>query len=165
MKLTFKMTGEEYYRGWKYKCKKGSINKKNWIFTVILTVITVILIIVLKAGIMMYMLAALLLLSAVFYNVWEKRSVINQFNCSPINSSEHTISIYEDGVELINSYEKVFVSWQSVFAVRQTPEYMIILPSFSKGIAVINKQRYAGNELDRIINIIKAKVNIEEDKK
>lgn len=165
MKLTFKMNGEEYYRAWKYKCKKGSINNQNRIFAVILAIITVIFIVVMKAGIMLYMLAGMLLFTSVFYNISEKRAVINQFNSSPINIGDHTVAIYDEGVELINSYEKVFAPWQSIFAVKETPEYIIILLSFSKGMAVINKQRYGGNELDDIISKIKSKVNIEEGKR
>lgn len=165
MKLTFKMTGEEYYRAWKYKCKKGSINNKNWIFSVILTIITILLVIVLKSGILLYILAGMLLFTAIFYNMSEKRSVINQFNYSPINNGDHTVAIYDEGVELINSYEKVFAPWQSIFAVKETHEYIIILLSFSKGMAVINKQRYAGNELDSVIGTIKSKVPIEEGKR
>ena len=75
------------------------------------------------------------------------------------------MAIYDEGVELINSYEKVFAPWQSIFAVKETPEYIIILLSFSKGMAVINKQRYAGNELDSVIGTIKSKVPIEEGKR
>ncbi len=165
MKLTFKMTGEEYYRAWKYKCKKGSMNNQNWIFSVILAIITVIFIVVMKTGIMLYMLAGILLFTAVFYKMSEKRSVINQFNYSPINNGDHTVAIYDEGVELINSYEKVFAPWQSIFAVKETPEYIIILLSFSKGMAVINKQRYSGDELNSIISTIKSKVRIEEGKR
>ena len=92
----------------------------------------------------------------------EKKSVIRQYEYSPIFSGEQTVRIFDEGVELINSYEKVFAPWQSVFAVMETPKYIKILPTFCKGIAVISKERYGGEELDGIMNALRSHIIVEE---
>lgn len=41
-------------------------------------------------------------------------------------------------------------------AIKETKSELIILPTLSRGIAVISKQRY-GKELDEIIKVLKSK--------
>lgn len=165
MKLTFKMTGEEYYLGWKYKRAKGSINKRTPLLSIILAIILIVISIILKVDYYSYIFAVLLIVTGIFGVYMEKKSVIRQYEYSPIFSGEQTVRIFDEGIELINSYEKVFTPWQSVFAVMETPKYIKILPTFCKGIAVISKDRYRGEELDGIINAVRAHVRVEEGRK
>ena len=164
MKLTFKMTGEEYYLGWKYKRKKGSLNRHTAVLSIALAIILVVMSIVLKVDYYSYLFAGLLIITGVSGVYMEKKSVIRQYEYSPIHSGEQTVRIFDEGIELINSYEKVFTPWQSVFAVMETPKYIKILPTFCKGIAVISKERYSGDELESIINTLRAHVKVEEGK-
>ena len=46
--------------------------------------------------------------------------------------------------------------WKSVYAVKETKKELIILPTLSRGVAVISKERYK-NELEEIIKILKSK--------
>lgn len=55
-----------------------------------------------------------------------------------------------------SSFEKVYAPWQSIYAIKETKSELIILPTLSRGIAVISKQRY-GKELDEIIKVLKSK--------
>lgn len=159
------MTGEEYYAGWKYKTKKGSLDRHFLLRSAISAALVVIFAVICKAEFYVYLLAVMLLIMGIVGESSNKKAVIREFEYSPVLSGEHTLRIYDEGIELINSYEKVFAPWQSVFAVEETPEYIKILPAFCKGIAVISKERYAGEELDGIIRAIKANIRIEEGKK
>lgn len=162
MKLTFKMTGEEYYSGWKLKFKDERLKK---IISLILAVCVFVgFLILLKSSFTIYMIAVFMMVLILFMNNAEKKSVISQYYSSPVKSSEHTICIYDEGIELINSYEKIFAPWQSIYAVKETAENIIILPSYARGIAVISKKKYFGPELDNIMNTIKLHVKVEEGK-
>lgn len=162
MKLTFKMTGEEYYSGWKYKLKNDRL--KKIIFLILTICIFIGLLFILKSGVMLYMIAVSMLIFILFMNNSEKKSVISQYYSSPIKNSEHTICVYDEGIELINSYEKMFAPWQSIYKVKETSENIIILLSYARGVAVISKKRYFGPELGNIMNTIKSHVKVEEGK-
>lgn len=162
MKLTFKMTGEEYYSGWKFKFKDERLKK---IISLILAVcIFVGFLILLKSSFTIYMIAISMLIFILFMNQSEKKSVISQYYSSPVKNSEHTICVYDEGIELINSYEKSFAPWQSIYKVKETSENIILLLSYARGIAVINKKRYFSPELDSIMNAIKSHITVEEGK-
>lgn len=97
-----------------------------------------------------------LMLFFVFKMIMTKNSVMNDFQRSPILNEENTIRIYDEGLELIGSFEKVYAPWKSVYAVKETKKELIILPTLSRGVAVISKERYK-NELEEIIKILKSK--------
>lgn len=165
MKLTFKMTGEEYYIGWKYKRKKGGLNQYTALKSILFAAIIILFSILFKIEYFAYILAGMLIITGILGINLEKKSVINEYVCSPLLSGEQTVRIYDEGVELINSYEKIFAPWQSVFAVEETPQYIKILPTFSKGIAVISKERYNSGELEGIMHTIKTHIRVEEGKR
>lgn len=161
MNLTFKMTGEEYYAGWKYKCNKGKIRNNNF-FMLITTVLFIIAYsFIFNTGFVAYMFAVGIILISIFRIKAEKKSIISQFSVSPIKCGEHTLRVYDEGIELINSYEKVFAPWKSIFAVKETEQHVMILLSLSKGIAVIDKQKYAQYGLYDIMRKIKMNVQVE----
>lgn len=162
MKLTFKMTGEEYFLGWKYKLKKGKLTENNSIKTLLLALIVLVCAVIFKFDYYMFFFIATLVVIAVLEKQTEKRAVIREFERSPILNSNHTIKLYDEGLEVINGYEKVFSPWKNVFAVQIDSTYIKILPTFRKGIIVINKDKYAGNELSEIIDTLRSNVNVEE---
>lgn len=162
MKLTFKMTGEEYYLGWKYKRKKGSLNSHALLISIIFAAVLIAISVLLKIDYYLYFFAGLIIVIGFLGVFTEKKAVIREYEYSPILSKEQTVRIFDDGIELINSYEKVFAPWQSVFAVMETPKYIKILPTFCKGIAVISKERYKSDELDNIIDAVRAHIKVEE---
>lgn len=162
MKLTFKMTGEEYYLGWKYKRKKGSLNSHAPLISIIFAAVLIAISVLLKIDYYLYFFAGLIIVIGFLGVFTEKKAVIREYEYSPILSKEQTVRIFDDGIELINSYEKVFAPWQSVFAVMETPKYIKILPTFCKGIAVISKERYKSDELDNIIDAVRAHIKVEE---
>ncbi|MDE5984865.1 MAG: YcxB family protein [Eubacterium sp.] len=162
MKLTFKMTGEEYYSGIKFKLKSDRL--KKILLMILIICIFIVITIFLRLGLMMYVLTTVMIVMVCSLTAFEKKAAISQFYSSPVKSSEHTLCVYDEGIELINSYEKIFAPWQSVYAVRETEENIIILPSYARGIAVISKKRYFGPELSNIMNAIKLHVKVEEGK-
>lgn len=158
MKLTFKMTGEEFYHGFRYKVNKTGMGETAQIAVIIAIIIAFTVFTVLK--LIDFYLSIFVVLLAIFYAVQmitNKKSVIRDYEISPILNDEHTINIYDEGIELINSYEKIYAPWQSVFSFKETSKELIILPTLSRGVAVINKERYAGNELQNLINVLKSK--------
>lgn len=163
MKFTFKMTAEEYYSGWKYKNKKASLNQYYLPKSIILALIVIVFSVIVKVyyGCVF---AVILLLMGIFMDNFQKKSVVRNFLSSPILCTEQTIRTFDEGIELINGYEKIFAPWKSVFAVQETEKYIKILPTFSKGIAVISKERYSSSELDSLMRIISSHVKVEEGK-
>ncbi len=152
------MTGEEYYRGFKYKVNKTGMSDVAQI--IIISAIIVIFAVLTVLKMIDFYLSVFVVLLAVFYAVQmftNKKSVIRYYEMSPVLNDEHTINIYDEGIELINSYEKIYAPWQSVFSFKETSKELIILPTLSRGVAVINKERYASNELQNLIGVLKSK--------
>lgn len=163
-KLTFQMTADEFYEGWKYKLKKNNRNNKKIILLFSLLAVFLCLSIYIKE----YFFIFYLFLFAgflIFNSFMQKKSIVSQFNSSPILAGEQTAVLYEEGIEFINSYEKMFVPWQSIYAVKQERQSLIILPTYRKGLFVISLERYKGSELDAIICALQKNVKIEEGRK
>lgn len=95
----------------------------------------------------------------------KKKKVLKQFGSSVIPKSPHTIRLYDEGLEVINGYEKIFVTWQRIFYIGESATHIIILPTHSKGIFAINKSKFASPELDALIAQIREKTSVEEVKR
>ncbi|MGN1328322.1 MAG: YcxB family protein [Eubacterium sp.] len=163
--ITFKMTGEEYYLGWKYKLNKGKMQSKAMIPAMILICI---FIVIFGFFLEMETTAILIVLffatSIVTQMKMQKKSIIQEYNFSKVLNGENTLKIYGEGIEIITSYEKIFTPWQSVFAVKETPKHLIILPTFRKGVFVISKEKYNSDELANILSLLKNNLKVEEGK-
>ena len=158
MKLTFKMTGEEFYHGFKYKISKTGMGETAQIILISIIIIAFAVLTVLKMiDFYLTVFVILLALFYVFQIVTNKKGVIRDYEMSPILNDEHTINIYDEGIELINSFEKVYAPWQSVFSFKETSKEIIILPTLSRGIAVISKERYNTDELKNLVKLLKSK--------
>lgn len=158
MKLTFKMTADEFYRGFNYKTQKLGMSETAEIIS--LVVIMVASIIAAAAGVVkatvILPFAVLLCVFFIIKQIMTKNSITNDFQHSPILNDENTIKLYDEGMELFSSFEKIYTPWESVYAVKETKSELIILPTLSRGVAVISKQRY-GKELNEIIKVFKSK--------
>lgn len=163
MKLSFKMTAEDYYQG--FKLKLNDIANKNKIISLII-VLAIFCIIGLIIGATYYVIFLAVLAAAmlILTPVLQKKAIKKQFENSIILNGMHTIYTYDEGLEIINSYEKIFVPWQSIFSVKLTENCLIIVPTFRKGIFVINRQAYQNSGLDSLINIIRSHIVIKEGK-
>lgn len=160
------MTGEEYYLGWKYKLNKGKIQSKAIIPAMLLIcILTVVFGFMLEFETTAIIIVLFFATSLVSQMTIQKKSIIQEYNFSKVLNGENTLKIYGEGMEIITSYEKIFTPWKSVFGIKETPKYLIILPTFRKGIFVISKERYNSDELENILSLLKNNVNIEEGKK
>lgn len=164
--ITFKMTGEEYYLGWKYKLNKGKIQNRAVIpIMVLLCILTIIFGFILKFETTAIIIVLFFATSVLSQLSIQKKGIIQEYNFSKVLNGDNTLRLYSEGMEIINSYEKIFTPWKSVFAVKETPENLIILPTFRKGVFVISKDRYKSDELENILSLLKNNLKIEEGKK
>ena len=157
MKLTYKMTADEFYKGYNYKIQKIGLNNMAEIVSLVVIMIASIVDSVLGIVNAMVILpfAILLCILFVYKQIAEKNSISIEFQRSIILNDENTLRLYDEGLEIFSSFEKVYAPWQSIYA-KETKSELIILPTLSRGIAVISKQRY-GKELDEIIKVLKSK--------
>lgn len=163
-KLTFQMTADEFYEGWKHKLKKN--NYKNRI-----PLLIIILILLIPASIA-YIKNAILLLYVLFSialivsaRIMNKKAVKRQFFSSPTINGETTLCTYGEGLEIINSYQKIFVPWKSIFSVKETEKLLMIMPTYRTCVFVISKERYSSSELNEIISLLKQNITVEEGKR
>lgn len=164
MKFSFNMTAEDFYIGWKYKLKKNNRNNTSGILLLPVLILFFILMAYTKEFFTLSYIILVVLFMLVNHAL-QKKSIKSQFYSSPVLTGEQTIVLYDEGIELINSYEKMFVPWKGIFAIKQDSKNLIIMPTFRKGIFVINKERYRGSDLDNIISALQQNVKIEEGKK
>lgn len=159
MEFSFNMTAQDYYTAWKIRKKIISNNKNKGLLIAMIVILVIIAILTFFAVLLTKNLYHLIyvigyfLLIAVFVAArisGRKRTVSNQFNESAVLQSMHTIRTYSEGLEIINSYEKMFVPWKSIYYASENDTHFIILPTYAKGIIAIDKSRFASPELDRI---------------
>lgn len=163
-KLTFQMTADEFYEGWKYKLKKNNYKNRLPIMIIILIILIIVTIAITKSTMFLLYLFFIIALM-VSARVMNKKAVKRQFFSSPTIKGEATLSTYGDGLEIINSYQKIFVPWQSIFSVKETEKLLIIMPTYRTGVFVISKERYSSNELNEIILLLKQNTTVEEGKR
>lgn len=158
MKLTFKMTADEFYKGYNYKIQKIGLNNVAEIVSLVVIMIASIVASVLGVVSAMVILpfAIFLCIFFVYKQIAAKNSISTEFQHSIILNDENTLRLYDEGLEIFSSFEKVYAPWQSIYAIKETKSELIILPTLSRGIAVISKQRY-GKELEEIIKVLKSK--------
>ncbi|MCM1114839.1 MAG: hypothetical protein NC397_05010 [Clostridium sp.] len=164
MKFSFNMTAEDFYIGWKYKLKKNNRNNASGILLLPVLILFFILMVYTKEFFTLSYIILVVLFMLVNHAL-QKKSIKSQFYSSPVLTGEQTIVLYDEGIELINSYEKMFVPWKGIFSIKQDSKNLIIMPTFRKGIFVINKERYSGSDLDNMIFALQQNVKIEEGKK
>ncbi len=159
MEFSFNMTAQDYYDAWSIKNKiiNNNAKKKYWI-ALTAAVIMILLLTLLLTAItknlyhMLFFIGYILLIVILIAvkNSGRKKAVQNQFNESAVLQSKHTLRTYSEGLEILNSYEKMFVPWKSVYFAGENDRYFIILPTYAKGILAIDKNRFASQELDKI---------------
>lgn len=165
-KITFKMNADEYYIGLKFKNKK--ISNAN-IFTVIMCIIFAIAIVFYTVFLVknpfLYFFAFLVALLPIYRNSMEKKVVKNNFNRSVILSGEQTLVVSDTGIEIMNGFEKIYCPYGTILGIEDTKDYLIIAPVIKKGVFTISKERYASEELDEIVKILREKEKVEGAKK
>lgn len=162
------MTADDYLVGYNYKMNKCKLaNNKTFIALAILVLLCAnVVLFFMNAHFVNYIItnAIIIFLLLITFNS-RKNTIKKQFLSSVILNDTHTIRIYDEGLEFINSYEKIFAPWQSIFSVKMTEKYLFILPTYRKGLFVIDKQKYAGEELNALIETLQTKTSVEEGKK
>lgn len=167
MKYSFKMNAEDYYIGYKYKIRKRSPRNNYDHFALKLILSSIVLFILaylLRMGIYSFLYVAIFVIFITIMRSLKKKALINQFYSSPVKTGKHTLCLYDEGLEIINAYEKIFVPWQNIYAVKNDSRMLTILPTYRKGIFAIRKTQEHRAELEEIINVLQNHIKIEEDK-
>ena len=161
MRLTFKMTPDDYFEGFILKTKICKIKNRA------LPIIPLIIGLILDASLFLqkelyygFAMLGLLILFAVLSVISYYKRKVYLYENSVILTGRHTIVAEEDSLQILNSFEKMVVPWNSVYYVKLTKDLLIIIPTYRKGLVVINRNDYSGDELDNIIDFIKSKVDV-----
>ncbi len=164
MKLTFRMTADDYVLGWKYKNKKTKYSNTFAIFLTLILIFAIALLSFMKIVNGGIFIVGVILLFPFFNILMTNKLRKTEFQESPVLNGENTIKTYDGGIEIITSFEKIFVPWQSLYAAKETKENLIILPTYSNGVYVINKQKYESVNLVEITLKIKENFSHFDDK-
>lgn len=156
--LSFTMTPEEYYRGFKFKSRQ---NRSAMVLMPIVSVLISVVLIVLyfflwKEQIMPFFAAVLIIFPS--SSLWiEKKTIKAEYMSSHVMSGEHTVRLHEDGIEFFGGFEKIFVKWDRLTGVKDTGKELILIPCRRTGAFVISKSRYAGEELNAVLSDVHEK--------
>lgn len=162
MKLSFKMTGEDFYLAWKERNKKSNMfDNKKYYCIILIALIAAVAMIFLKSYYSAAIIVIFTALFAILTAVLNKKRVISSYEKSVVTRGVQTIKLYDEGLEILNSYEKVFVPWNKIYFVKDTPTHLIILPMLRKGILAVNKSAYACDELNEIIGRLTEKTGVQ----
>lgn len=162
MKITYKMTADDFEKAWEYK-NKVCLGKGRGKMILTLAVISVILSALISYfgafyGVICVIVCCALSATAIFLR---KRNIENIFRASPVFKSEFSLFTEEKGLRIINKYEDIFVEWSSLYSVRETKTHFILIPVFIKGAYAVSKEK-AGSELTNIIEDINKNMKVKE---
>ena len=143
MKLTYKMTADEFYKGYNYKIQKIGLNNMAEIVSLVVIMIASIIVSVLGIvnATVILPFAILLCILFVYKQISAKNSITIEFQRSIILNDENTIRLYDEGLEIFSSFEKVYAPWQSIYAIKETKSELIILESWSISREVHSTQK------------------------
>lgn len=163
--FTFFMTPEEYYKGWKLKSKLNKTNQTAFkIVSLAGAVVLFAISFTASYGASFIFTACLLAAFPILASVMQKKTIMSEFSMSSVLNGEHSIKIYDEGIEFIGSFEKIFSTWKGVAAAKNTADYLTIIPDRKNTPFVINKNRFGGEELNRIIDVLQKNQVISEGK-
>lgn len=165
MKITFKMSFYDYYEGWKHKSK--ITNNRNLLYLLFVLFCACVILVMNFTAISPFILIlpASFAVALIAIDLIQRKTLEAIFQRSRVLNCEHTVRLYDEGIEVFNGYEKIYSPWQSICSVKETANHLIILPSLRLGIIAINKKRYASEELDRIAATLKEKMRNERGSK
>lgn len=163
MEINFNMTAEDYYLGWCLKNKKTKSQKgMNIVYYIAIIMFCIIAVVYFKSALYLILSVVFLIVFLLIQKNSIKKNIIRQYEMSAVLKSMHTIRTYNEGLEIINSYEKMFIPWQSIFYIENTETHLIILPTYQKGIIAVNKSNFGGEKLNSIIETVKNMTRIQE---
>lgn len=155
MKYSFFMNADDYAEAFVYKLKKCRIDYKTSIFLTVLCSIALICYILIDKAFLGIAFFVIIHLLNIFTENFKKKNVKQQFLMSPVLRGRHTLCIYDEGLEIINGYEKIFTPWESLYDYKEDDKKVIIMPSFRKGLVIINKQKENSGELNAFLTALK----------
>ena len=162
MTLSFKMTTADYLQGFKIKTKKCKLSKKS--ISVAIALVAVMLdvsLFSLKQSYYGVVMLVGMLLAGVLTIIGHNKQRVMMFEASPILTGEHTVIADDSALKILNSFEMMSVPWKDLYYAKLTKDLLIILPTYRKGVIVINRDTYKGEELDSLIALISTKAKLE----
>mgnify|MGYP003497416766 CR=1 FL=1 len=108
MKLTYKMTADEFYKGYNYKIQKIGLNNMAEIVSLVVIIIASIIVSVLGIvnATVILPFAILLCILFVYKQISAKNSITIEFQRSIILNDENTIRLYDEGLEIFSSFRR-----------------------------------------------------------
>lgn len=154
--ITFQMTPQEYYAGWKYRAKAD----KNalWFIKWVSVGIGALLAVLAACSVLhpFYLFAALFFAVFPFFVAFsEKKSILREFSDSPVLNDLHTLQLQNECITVINSFEKITVPAKHVYAAREDQQYFYFLPTLKKGIFVLCKARCDASALGTVMAAVR----------
>lgn len=165
MKYSFFMNADDYTKAFLYKLEVCKLNDKTPIIVVFLCLIALICLTLLQKSYLGVIYFVLLLISLFFIQNLKRKSIKKQFFQSPVLRGRHTLCIYDEGLEIINSYEKIFTPWESIYHFKEDDKKVILLPTFRKGVLVINKDNTDKEQLELFLNDLRHRLSCREGSK
>lgn len=156
MKYSFFMNADDYTKAFRYKLKKCRLESNALKTSVVLCLIALVCFAFAQQVLTGIIYFVVLGLFYIFISSFVTKNIKRQFLMSPVLRGRHTLCIYDEGLEIINGYEKIFTPWESLFDYKEDDKRVIIMPSFRKGLIVINKQTENSGELDAFLTSLKA---------
>lgn len=154
MKYSFYMNADNYCDAFRYKLKKTKRDNKIVLYSILIAAVMILLSILFEGAQMLYIGAVIMIFSGVLVNSVNKKSIKAQFLSSPALTSVHTLTIFDEGLEIINSYEKMFVPWQSIYDIKNDTDKITIIPTYRKGLVVIDKINADRDELNAFLSVL-----------
>lgn len=154
MKYSFYMNADNYCYAFSYMLKKTK-RYSNLLITAVISSIYMIALSALLHRILIGIAGSVIFFALTFTaKYFNKKAIKTQFMSSPILTGLHTLTAYDEGLEIINSYEKMFVPWQSIYDIKDETDKLIILPTYRKGVIVIDKLSADKQELNSFMSLL-----------
>lgn len=140
MKYSFKMNAEDYAEAYLQKYKTIKLHDGTSVTLIIFIIIFLVCLGLLAKPFVGAIFTALIILYILAFTKIRKSVIKNTFYSSPSLFTVQTMRIYDEGLEIINGYEKMFTPWQSIYYFKEDAKKVTVMASFRKGTVIINKQ-------------------------
>lgn len=161
MKYSFYMNPDEYCQGYKFKMKKSKLGYFGLKGVLIFAVIAALCFLLAKEAGYAVLSFAVITVAGIISEYTKSMAVKRQFSLSPVLTGLHTLTIYDEGLEIINGYEKIFAPWKSIYAFKEQDGRLIVLPTYRKGIIVLTLNK-SNSELMEFVKNLKNHLDFKE---
>ncbi len=147
------MNAAQYRRGCLFRMRKNRLKSMPGTVSFFLAAIVLVAVLLIGADLFFFLLPLILFGMGLYEIGAYSRSCAKEFESLPFLHGTQKCTLGEDGLELQSSFERLFVRYGDIYAVKNKRRYVLILLTFGKGIIFLDKKEN-GSEAQELLKAL-----------